>query len=308
MRILRRYRLFLGYQISKDGSAPLPDKVKALLEFGRPKSVQELRRFLGAVNFYRRNLRNAAATQAPLNEYLRDSKKNDKRPIRWSNEAIEAFEKTKRELGNAALLTHLAPNAKLRLSTDALGTAMGAVLEQSTDNIRWKPLGFFSRKFSPAQINYSMYDRELTAVYNAVKFFRLWLEGNAEVEIKTDHKPLTYAFAQKSAKASPRQLRQLDLIGQFTTNISYIQGEENVVADTLSRIDALCLPSVIDFEELSKAQLADEELAALLADNQSSLQMQKLTFGADYQALYCDVSAHDICSRYLPTSGVRRLP
>lgn len=99
---------------------------------------------------------------------------------------------------------------------------MGAVLEQSTNDKDWEPLGFFSKKFSPAQINYSTYDRELIAIYHAIKFFRLWIEGNADIEIRTDHKPLTYAFAQKSDKASPRQLHQLNLIGQFTTKISYI--------------------------------------------------------------------------------------
>ncbi|KMQ86467.1 pol polyprotein [Lasius niger] len=169
---------------------------------------------------------------------------------------------------------------------------MGAALEQSTNDKDWEPLEFFSKKFLPAQINYSTYDRELTAIYYAIKFFRPWIEENAEVDIRTDHKPLIYAFAQKSDKASPRQLRQLNLIGQFTIKISYIQGQENIVADSLSRIDALRIPSIINFEELAKTQLEDEELNGLLKDNQSPLKLQKLTFGPDHQALYCNVSAH----------------
>ncbi|KMQ88784.1 gag-pol polyprotein [Lasius niger] len=213
---------YLGYKISQKGFAPLPDKVKALQEYKKPKDIQELRRFLGAVNFYLRFLPNAAATQARLNKYLKDSKKNDKRPIEWTNEATEAFERTKQDLTNATLLAHPVLQAKLRLSTDASGVAMGAALEQSTNDEDWEPLGFFSKKFLPAQINYSTYDKELTAIYYAIKFFRSWIEGNTEVEIRTDHKPLIYAFAQKSDKASPRQLRQLNLIGQFTTKISYI--------------------------------------------------------------------------------------
>ncbi|KMQ86468.1 gag pol polyprotein [Lasius niger] len=99
---------YLGYKISQKGFAPLPDKVKALQEYKKPKDIQELRRFLGAVNFYRRFLPNAAATQAPLNKYLKDLKKSDKRPIEWTNEATEAFERTKQDLTNATLLAHLA--------------------------------------------------------------------------------------------------------------------------------------------------------------------------------------------------------
>lgn len=285
---------FLGYKISNGGSAPLPDKVKGILEFKRPETIQELRRFLGAVNFYHRCIPNAAATQASLNKYLKDSKKNDKRPVEWTAEAIEAFSKVKQDLANATQLAHPALNARMRITTDASGIAMGAVLEQSTDDINWEPLGFFSRKFTPAQTKYSTYDRELTAIYQAINFFRQWIEGYADIEIRTDHKPLTYAFLQKSDKASPRQLRQLNLIGQFTTKITYIQGQQNTVADSLSRVDALRLPSIINFQDLSKAQIEDEELSALLKDNETSLKLQKLTFGPDHQALYCDVSAHDI--------------
>lgn len=163
---------FLGYQITEQGSTLLPGKVKALLDFKKPTNIQELRRFLGAVNFYRRYLPYAVATQAPLNEYLKESKKNDKRPLQWTEVAVKAFEQTKEDLANATLLVHPALNAKLRLSTDASGLAMGAVLEQSTDSKSWEPLGYFSKKFSPAQIRYSTYDRELTAIYQAIKFFR----------------------------------------------------------------------------------------------------------------------------------------
>lgn len=83
---------------------------------------------------------------------------------------------------------------------------MGATLEQFNNN-RWKPLGFYSKKFSSAQQRYSTYDRELQAIFSGLKFFQHLVEGR-KVLIKTDHKPLIYVFKQKSEKASPRQLRQ----------------------------------------------------------------------------------------------------
>lgn len=61
------------------------------------------------------------------------------------------------------------------------------------------------------------------------------LEGRSS-HIYTDHKPLTFAFRQKLDKASPRQARQLDYIGQFTTDVRHISGTDNVTADLLSRI------------------------------------------------------------------------
>jgi cleavage and polyadenylation specificity factor subunit 1 len=53
---------------------------------------------------------------------------------------------------------------------------MGTVLQQRVNNA-WQPLAFFSRKLNRAQQKYSAYDRELLAVYDAVKNFRHMLEA-----------------------------------------------------------------------------------------------------------------------------------
>ena len=190
------------------------------------------------------------------------------------------------------MLAHPIPGAELRLTTDACDKAMGASLGQVKQE-EWEPIGFFSKKFSPTQTRYSADDRELTAIYESVKFFRPWIEGSI-VHIRMDHKPLVDAFKQKSDKASPRQQCQLCFISQFTTQISHIAGSENHIADALSRLDALRLPTVIDFIALAKAQAEDEELTALLKDIFTSMKLQRLTFGADHQALYCDISTDHI--------------
>ncbi|KAG5325079.1 TF28 protein, partial [Pseudoatta argentina] len=122
--------------------------------------------------------------------------------------------KYKENLANAIILSHLSDAAEMRLVCDASDFAIGAVLEQRLDD-SWKPFAFFSRKLSSAQQNYSVYDRELTAIAEAVKYFRYFLEGR-NFKIVTDHKPLIYAFMQRSKKASPRQQRQLSFILQFT--------------------------------------------------------------------------------------------
>lgn len=81
------------------------------------------------------------------------------------------------------------------------------------------------------------------------------VEGRDAV-VKTDHEPLTFAFEQKSLNASPRQLRHLDSIGQFTTELRYVKGHENVIV--FSRIEAIEMP-VVTTEALTNAQRADEE-------------------------------------------------
>lgn len=197
-------------------------------------TIIELRRFLGFVNFYRRLLHNATTVQASLNEYLRDS--NDKRPIVWMPTTEEAFNKCKENLTGTTILSYLSDAAETRLVCDVSDFAIGAVLEQRLDF--WKSLALFSRKLSPAQQNYSAYDRELTAIVEAVKYFRYFLERR-DFKIVTYHKPLIYAFMQRLEKASPRQQRQLSFISQFSIRIEYISGNNNIVADSLSRIEAI---------------------------------------------------------------------
>jgi hypothetical protein len=79
---------------------------------------------------------------------------------------------------------------------------MGAVLQQRADNAR-QPLAIFSKKLNRPQQKYSAYDRELLAVYKAVKHFGHMLEARHFI-IFTDHKPITYAFQQKRDRCSPR--------------------------------------------------------------------------------------------------------
>jgi hypothetical protein len=61
---------FLGYKVSAEGSQPLEERVTHLQDSHPPKTASPLRRFLGMLNFYRRFLPHAAATQAPLHDAL----------------------------------------------------------------------------------------------------------------------------------------------------------------------------------------------------------------------------------------------
>jgi len=111
---------------------------------------------------------------------------------------------------------------------------MGAVLQQRVQG-SWQPLAFFAQKLSLVQQKYNMYDRDLLAIYEAVKYSCHMLEAR-NFTVLTDHKPLTFTFHQKRDKCSPCQFNHLDFISQFTTDICHISGQENVAADTLSRV------------------------------------------------------------------------
>ncbi|KFD62480.1 hypothetical protein M514_25330 [Trichuris suis] len=174
---------------------------------------------------------------------------------------------------------------------DASDVAIGAALQQ-WENGAWQPLGFFSKKLSPAQQRYSTYDRELTAAYMSVKYFRYMLEGRTFI-LYTDHKPLTFAFTKKSNDGTPRQIRYLDFIGQYTTDIRHRTGATNVVADVLSRVSAITFPSPVDYEQLAQEQKESEELQRLLNSN-TALNLKQLPMGDDNVLVYCDVSTKQV--------------
>ena len=77
--------------ISSKGYQPPPLKVQAIRDFPKPTCVQQLRRFLGMLNFYRRCIPNAAMLQAPLHGMVRCITKGSKKPLVWTPESDLAF-------------------------------------------------------------------------------------------------------------------------------------------------------------------------------------------------------------------------
>ena len=123
-------------------------------------------------------------------------------------------------LAKATMLVHPQTDAPLCLLVDASDVGVGGVLQQLVNGI-WQPLSFFFGRLQPAESKYSTFGRELLAAYLTVKHFRHMLEGSV-FSIYTDHKPLVYAFSAKPDRHSPREIRHLDFISQYTTDIRHI--------------------------------------------------------------------------------------
>jgi hypothetical protein len=220
---------FLGHNVDASGISPMKKHVKALTDFPPPSDLKQLQRFLGLINFYRRFLPGIAGTLQPSTDLLRGNPKT----LVWSSSADAAFCAAKDALAAATALVHPLPGAVISLATDASDTHIGGVLQQLSDG-SWKPLAFFSRKLSSPESKYSTFDRELLAVFAAVRHFRFILEGR-QFLILTDHLPLTLAMRRVSPLWSARQVRQLAYVSEFSTDIRHTPGLRNVVADALSR-------------------------------------------------------------------------
>ncbi|KAI5755232.1 hypothetical protein M8J77_015625 [Diaphorina citri] len=244
--------MFLGYLISNQGTCPLPNRVKDILDYEQPTTAKGLRQFLGMVNyrmvnyFYRRFISRASDTLATVSDLLTDNIKGNIL-IQWTPDAIKAFQHCKEQLL-------------------CLPVPMPTLTSEK---------------------KYGTYDRELLAIYLAVKHLLHMIEGRV-FTIYTDHKPLTFAFLQKPEKCSPRQFRHLDFIARFSTDIQYVPGSQNVVADALSRIDAI--HATLDYKSLAPSQQTDEELKVPLQGTDSGLHLKLLQMPESDVRIYCDVS------------------
>ena len=206
---------FLGHLVTQEGIKPLPQKVEVIENFLPSTNLKQLRRFLGMVNYYRRFIRNCADTLRLLNAVLSPSKPN-KRPIDWTTETQKAFATIKFQLSASTLLSYPIPDAVTAIFVDASETGYRAVLQQKHGDA-WKPLAFFSQTFSQTQRSYSTFDRELLAIYLAIGHFHYFVDGRQFI-VYTDHAPLCHALFTRSRHSSPRQLRHLNLISQFTSD------------------------------------------------------------------------------------------
>ena len=169
----------------------------------------------------------------PLIDMLAGKPKTDKKLV-WTSDCEAVFHKRKNILSQASLLVYLVINAPISLMVDDSDVVIGGVLQNCLNGI-WSPIAFFSR-LSPAQRKYSAFDRELLAMYLTAQHFLYFIEVK-KFTIFTDPKPLIKAFSSSKSQTIPRRVRHMCYISEFSTDIHYVQGSENFVADTLSRVE-----------------------------------------------------------------------
>ena len=151
--------VYLGYRITIHGIAMEDIKVKAILEYGAPRNVTEVRSFLGMANFYRKFIAGFSSIVTPLTVLTRKGVE-----FKWTEDENVSFLKLKDAFRNDVLLKYPDTTQAFTLFCDASDQALGAVLSQRDSEENFRPVEFYSRKFVPAELNYTVYDKELLAI------------------------------------------------------------------------------------------------------------------------------------------------
>ena len=219
---------FCGHMVSAAGIATDPSKITAISSWPQPSTLTDLRSFLGLTNYYRRFVRNYATISAPL--YDRLKRKTDWR-VPWSPEATQAFASLKSALSSTPILSAPDYSATFHLHTDASLHATGAILTQG-DGPTERVIAYHSAKYKDAQQSYSIYDKELLSLIQALKLWRHYLHHQPFV-IHCDNSAVKAITTQSSL--SQRQAQWIDLLAEYHFTIIHVPGKANTAADALSR-------------------------------------------------------------------------
>lgn len=216
---------FLGHILTKDGLKPNEKKIEAIQKFPIPKTVKEVRAFLGLVGYYRKFVPNLSKIIKPLTDAL---KKNS--TIDIHNKAyLDAIQTCKHLLTNAPILAFPDFNKTFIVTTDASDKALGAVLSQEGHAI-----AYASRTLSGPEQKYNTTEKELLGVLWALNQFRPYIYGRKFI-LRTDHKALIWLSKLKEPNA--KLYRWKLKLQDYDYSIEHVKGKDNLVADALSRIE-----------------------------------------------------------------------
>ncbi|SGY38977.1 BQ5605_C003g02116 [Microbotryum silenes-dioicae] len=199
---------FLGHIINRAGVHADPKKIQCIEDWALPKTVKELRGFLGLVQYLRKFIPGLAEHTATLTPLTRQGLSSI--ATLWTPNEVRHFKAIKAIVTSLDCLRppdHSADAAPFWVMTDASNQGIGGVLLQGQEWKMARPIAYWSRQYIPAERNYPTHEQELLAIH----------------------------FQTQRTVLSRRQARWLDTLAKFDYDLRYLPGEDNIVADAMSR-------------------------------------------------------------------------
>ena len=172
-QLFRRRITYLGMEIDGSGTyttiLPTPKVSEALEGWPVPINVKELQRFLGFINYYRQFILDYANIRKPLTQLLQKNV-----PFTWGQSHSKAFNVLRDTISSLPKLFTANPEKPFEIYADASNQAVSAVLER-----KGLPILYASRVLNEAEQRYSTYDKELLAIYFALKQLKSYIWGGS---------------------------------------------------------------------------------------------------------------------------------
>lgn len=220
---------FLGYILSPLGITSDPEKISVIQNFPSPKNLKQLQSFLGICNYYRQFQQNYSHLTSQLQPQL--SKKN---VWSWKQKQEEIFQRIKEKFLESIVLKHPNFDKIFYMNCDASNISVGAELYQEDEAHNHLVISFASRTLNKAEQGYNTTEKELLSVVFACCKFRTYILGYPIV-VRSDHKSIS--FLKKCRLSHGRITRWILTLQEYDITWEFVPGKENIIADTLSRIN-----------------------------------------------------------------------
>ena len=219
---------YLGFIVDGQGITIRPKYKDKINHIPTPKTLNQMRRFVGLVQYLHQFIPNLQQKLAPFHAMTMKDKRYE-----WNANLNKAFQSIKSEIMDTEMVYHPDPNRPFIVKCDASIDGVGAVLEQYHDG-KLRPVSFCSKLFNKTQRNWHVSEQEIYAVVYAVEKWRPYLVGN-KFMVRTDHLNLAELFQRAKNFRAGKLYRWAVRLQEYDFDAKYIQGTKNKVADYMSR-------------------------------------------------------------------------
>ena len=234
---------YVGKEISIDGMSMSANRIKAFLDIPRPKTITDLRKFLGVANYFHQFIANHSTVVHHLHTLIKP-KLSKYTSLVWTTQGQTAFESLRELISNCPLLHFPDDSSPIILRTDASDFGIGGVLFQTIEGVE-NPIAFVSKSLTDVQLRWSVIQKEAYAVFYCCTQLDYLLRDRRFI-IETDHRNLTYM--QKNTNSMV--IRWDIAIQELDFTIRFIKGKDNEIADSMSR---LCTNLIVDVDLMQSA-------------------------------------------------------
>lgn len=249
---------YLGLIVTTEGVKMDPAKIETIQSWPTPRTYKDVLVFLGFVNFYRKFIRDFGKIALPLTDMAKVKNKalalKQKPTFEWSAACQRAFEELKRRAASDPIMQHFDPDKDSTVEVDSSDFVTAGILSQKDDSGTLRPVAYFSKKMTPQECNYEIYDKELMAIIRAFEEWRPELattDPSKPVHVLSDHRSLEYFMTTK--ELNRRQARCSEFLSEFQFKIQYRPGKQGTKPDSLTRRTA-DLPDGVDDERMQHQQ------------------------------------------------------
>ena len=253
----------LGHVISNKGVLMDPTKVEAVLQWEPPKTVTEIRSFLGLAGYYRRFIEGFSKIALPLTRLRKKGQ-----AFVWKEKCENSFQELKKRLITSSILALPNPIGHFVIFCDASKMGLGCVLRQDR-----RAVAYASRQLRTHEKNYPTHDLELVAIIFALKIWRHYVYGG-KFEVFSDHKSLKYLFDQK--ELNMRQRRWMEFLKDYDFELQYHLGKANIVTNDLSK-KSLHISSLMIHEMNLLEKFREMNLSVTLSHDKMQLNSIQIT-------------------------------